>query len=134
MLFRTFAGYNKVGPMKMKSSVRILLIALLLISVSIQAADDGFVIKSGFLTGTQYRSLNGIDRQKYAMGLIDGILLSPFFGADNKRLAWLELCATGMNGEQIVAILDKYLRENPARWHESMNTLTYFSMKQECGR
>jgi len=114
--------------------VRSLLIALLLVSGSIQAADDDVVIKSGYLTGTQYRSLNSIDRQKYAMGLIDGILLSPFFGADKKRLAWLESCATGMNGEQIVAILDKYLRENPARWHESMNALAYFSMKQECGR
>ena len=110
------------------------IVMILMVSPAIQSAEDDVVIKSGFLTGNQYRSFAASDRRKYAMGLVDGMLLSPFFGAEKKRLSWLESCATGMNDGQIVAIFDKYLTKNPARWHESINALAYFAMKQECER
>lgn len=109
-----------------------LVCALLLGSWSAVAQDQDVDTKTGFLTGTQYRVLAVQERQKYVMGLLDGTFIAPFFDASKKQLVWLEKCATGMNDEQIAAILDRYLRDNPARWHESMNVLGFLAMKDAC--
>ena len=113
--------------------LRNVVLALLLVSCSVAAASEPiFTIKAGFLTGNQYRLLSQEARRTYAMGLLDGIFLAPFFGAKKETLGWLERCATGMNDEQIAAIFDKYLRDNPGRWHETMNNLGLVAVKNAC--
>lgn len=72
------------------------------------------------------------EKQKYVMGLLDGTFLSPLFGVEKGQMEWLERCATGMDGMQAVAVVEKYLRDSPARWHESMNVLTFSAFKQAC--
>lgn len=116
----------------MKTIVNGILYILLLASWCATAQDGDIVIKSGFITGTQYRAFTEPDRRKYAIGLVDGVLLAPFFNADRKQMEWLERCATGMNDVQVVAIFDKYLRENPMRWHQSMNALAFAALKETC--
>lgn len=122
-----------VGRRGMNAIMRKRLLSILLLASWCANAHDGDIaIKSGFVTGTQYRTFTEPDRRKYAMGLLDGIFLAPFFKADKKQLELLERCATGMNDTQVVAILDKYLRDNPVRWHESMNALAFVALKEAC--
>ena len=66
------------------------------------------------------------------MGLIDGLFLSPFFGAPKARIQWLENCVERMTDEQVAAIISKYLSDNPARWHESVHTSVYSALLQSC--
>ena len=114
--------------------LRNVVLAFLLVSCSIAAASEPAVnIKHGFLTGNAYRALSQEARRAYAMGSIDGMFLAPFFGAKKEKLSWLERCATSMTDEQIAAIFDKYLRDNPGRWHETMNALGMVAMKSACG-
>jgi hypothetical protein len=105
-----------------------LVIALALSTVA-RAGEPEIVIKSGFLTGNAYRGFSPESRRAYAMGLIDGMFLAPFFDAKKQKLEWLERCGTGMGDEQIAAIFDKYLRDNPGRWHETMHVLGWTAMK-----
>ena len=110
----------------------LLALALSLSTVAV-AGEPAVFIKTGFVTGSMYRTISPDTRQAYAMGLIDGMLLSPFFDAKKQKLEWLERCATGMSNEQVAAIFDKYLRDNPGRWHESMHVLGWAAMKAACG-
>jgi hypothetical protein len=89
-------------------------------------------IKFGFLTGNQFRELSYAQKCGYAMGFVDGVLVSPMFDAPKKELEWIEGCVTGMRERQVLAILEKFLNENPARWHEQMNVLAWVAMKEAC--
>ncbi len=91
-----------------------------------------FPIKEGFLTGNSYRELSHSGKLGYAMGILDGIFLSPMFDAPKTELQWIERCATGMTGEQVVAVLNRFVSDNPARWHESMNILAWVALKEGC--
>lgn len=91
-------------------------------------------IKTGFISGNDFRSLSREAKRAYAMGLIDGWFVAPFFDAPKEELRWIEHCTTGMTDEQVVAILEKFLRDNPARWQEPMNVLAWVAMKDGCGK
>ncbi len=97
------------------------------------ARDDGSIlIQNGFIKGNDFRILDGPSKNMYSMGLIDGILLSPLYGAPKSKLEKFEGCTTGMNGTQISAILDKYLAAHPERWHQSMHTLAFAALEEAC--
>ena len=97
-------------------------------------AEPVYEIKSGFVTGQAYLRMAQAQRAGYAMGLVEGMFLSPFFGGSKPKLSWLESCATGMSDSQLVAVLDQFVRSNPVRWHESMHTLGFSALKQACER
>jgi hypothetical protein len=68
----------------------------------------------------------------YAVGLVDGMLTAPIFEASKKQTQWLEQCVVSMSNEQVGAIFDKFLRDNPGRWQEQMNILGWVAMKSAC--
>jgi hypothetical protein len=90
------------------------------------------VIHNGFLTGSQYRSLDANERRFYAAGLVDGMFLAPFYGAPKDRLLSVEACVTGMTTVQVSAILSKQLDDHPESWHESANTVLYGALIERC--
>jgi hypothetical protein len=114
--------------------IKIALVMFLLASTVLCYAESEqlFYIKNGFLTGNSFRELSYAEKCGYAMGFLDGVFMSPMFHAPKKELEWIERCVTGMNERQVVAILEKFLNENPARWHESMNVLAWVAMKEAC--
>jgi len=115
---------------------RITLPILILASASVCYAESNewVEVKKGFLTGNSFRELSHPVKRGYAAGFIDGLFMSPIFDAPKAEVRWIEACAEGMSSEQIVAILNKYLADNPARWHESMNVLAWVAMKESCKR
>ena len=107
------------------------------IATSAYSADlsaQSIYIHNGFVSGNDYRNWDATEKDRYAIGLIEGMLLAPFFGASKEQLSWLEECTTRMTSTQIVAILDKYLDENPARWHDGMHAIGYGAMNDACMR
>jgi hypothetical protein len=76
-------------------------------------------------TGNAYRAYSDDIKAVYVMGVLDGFLVAPGFGAPRKELAWLEACSVGMSGNQVAAIADKYLRDRPEHWNQPMNGLVY---------
>lgn len=88
--------------------------------------------QGGYSNGTEYQSWGSSQKLHYAIGFINGLLVAPFMGADNAQTIWLDRCVENMRGTQVVAILDKYLAENPAKWHFPLNILSLSAMESAC--
>ena len=97
------------------------------------AKEEGIWIKEGFLDGEEYLQLPDLQKRDYAMGLLDGILTAPILGADKRGMKWLENCVVDMSGNQLSAILEKELRDNPEEWHYNSNgTVLWRALKRDC--
>lgn len=108
------------------------LLLLMLITPFVVHADNGISVKRGFITGNTFRALDQPSKNVYATGLVDGILLAPFYGAPEERLNNFERCTAGMTGQQIVAIFEKHLKENPERWHHDMHIIAFSALREAC--
>lgn len=90
------------------------------------------LIHQGFLNGNDYLGMSDIRQRTYAMGIVEGIMLSPWFGAPRSELGWFENCIEGMNDIQVAAIISKYLENHPGEWHKPLHFLTYRTMREAC--
>lgn len=113
-----------------------LIAALCLVSASTIAQvdyDQPVTIHNGFISGNDFISWTSAMKQKYAMGLIDGMFLAPLMsGTDFPRSKSLGQCVENMTNKQVVAILDKYLSEHPESWHKYMHLLAWNALKEPC--
>jgi len=77
------------------------------------------IIHSGFLKAQVYLDMSQNDQRVYAMGLLDGFDMAPMFDApdNNKWLVSITTCVEGMKGSQVAAIIEKYIKGHPERWH-----------------
>jgi hypothetical protein len=112
----------------------LIIIGLLLLSPTAEA--QSVRIHNGFITGEQYLRMEDSDRRSYVMGLVDGIFLGPLLGGSQERSWNLGRCVEGsgegMTNLQLDAILSKYLKDNPGRWHESAHTSMYSALLAVC--
>lgn len=119
-----------VGP-KWSVMKRFLIAVGLLLAASVSA---GVEIDGAFSTGNKYLKFSKDDQLSYVVGVIDGLKLAPTLGADQADMKWFRGCIRNMEAEQIKALVDKFLAENPGRWHESMHTLVYAALLGPCPR
>lgn len=119
-----------------RMTLSILVLIVMLVSAGLCHAEpkQPVEIKQGFLTGNSFRGPSHPQKLGYAMGFLDGVFMSPMFDAPKAELRWIETCAVGMTNEQVVAMLNKFLIDNPARLHEAMNILAWVAMKESCKR
>lgn len=89
-------------------------------------------ISNGFVNGNTYREWPDIAKQGYVMGVVDGIHLSPFWGAESKDVKPVQNCVVGMRSDQLQAIVDAYLNAQPAIWDETMHTSVYGALIEAC--
>jgi hypothetical protein len=69
------------------------------------------------------------EKWAYAMGAVNGMHNAPMFGAPENRTKWFDDFLAGMTNEQVAAIITKFLNDNPERWHEPLNILTYDALE-----
>jgi hypothetical protein len=86
---------------------------------------DPVWVKTGFLTGNQY--LREPNKATYLMGVVDGFCGAQLL-CDKHTFDKFQYYIAGKENFQIQAIVDKYLKENPRRWNESMNILIYCAL------
>lgn len=95
--------------------------------------EQGVLVRHGFFTGNDYRQQDDSYRSTYLMGVIDGFLFSPMFGAPKDGpLRRVELCVAGMQSSQVMALVDGFLLTRPVQWHEDMHSLTYQALLASC--
>ena len=106
-------------------------IALLLLALAPAAWGDIDMLTGpvtanpGFLTGEKFLKLGERDQASYTLGLMDGYLFAPSFGADQKYLRWIIECIKEKTQTQIAAIFRKYLEQNPEEWDKPANMLMF---------
>jgi hypothetical protein len=94
----------------------------------------------GFITGNQWRELPNSARMLCVVGVIDGW---HFMGLavdepSKQRMIGTFIRLTScvekrqMTGEQILAIVEKYVTEHPEEWHERMEFIVFKTMSAAC--
>ena len=114
--------------------VQNILLILVFVALSFSSFAKTVNIQNGFLTGNDYRGLDAISKNMYVTGLIDGMFLAPFYGASEKEVSYLAKCTEGMTASQIRAIFDKYLKNNPEKWHQNMHLIGYNAILGVCNK
>lgn len=112
----------------------LLLIIFVAIFIGADARQERVTISRGFFTGREYLDMTDTEKRAYATGAINGMLLSPFFGAPQERVEWLKNCSARLSDEQTAAALTKYVTEQPGQQASSLNVLTFNAMRQACGK
>lgn len=94
----------------------------------------GEPIHGGFLKAGQYLEIDESFQRFYAMGLLDGMYMSPAFGApaSNKVLVKVETCVEGMKAAQVAAIIAKYVKDHPEEWDWDLHLVGYNAMLEGC--
>jgi hypothetical protein len=115
----------------LRSATMGFLVAYVAVGASMSWAQTA-AVQDGLTTGNNYRALPTTSRESFVVGLIDGMLLAPMFGAPRAEMAWLEHCLRRTSGGQAIAIVEKFMKENPKRWGESMHVLAYGALRKAC--
>jgi hypothetical protein len=90
-------------------------------------------IHHGFLTGNTFLEMSESKKRGYAIGFIEAIFISPMFDNPKENTIWVEHCVEkGMTDIQVSVIFEKFLKDNPSRWHEQMHILAWLALKGAC--
>jgi hypothetical protein len=90
-------------------------ILLFLVTFLAHAQSSGITL--GYLTCNDYLKLNDNDRIKWLTGAMDGIMAESTYIEKDPKGPWLGRCIDGLSIEQIKAMFEKALNENPEGWH-----------------
>jgi hypothetical protein len=117
----------------MKKAIIAIQLLLICASFSAEPRDEtsiaGIEVAGGSGTAQDYLKLSANEKTAYATGQINGMLLAPFFGAPRERQRWFTDYMSGMNSPQVAEIITKFLNDNPGKWHEPLNVLTYLAIQ-----
>lgn len=97
-----------------------------------EASDDFALIQEGFLSGEEFLALSSNAKVYYVTGAVDGMLLAPFFFGAPDSDRWLVQCVKGKSNSQLSAVLEKFLKDNPERWHDSVHVSFIVSLHATC--
>ncbi len=96
-------------------------------------AETLVVVPDGFVRGEAFLNMVPAWQRAYVMGLFDGFMLAPMFDGSEARVQTLKACVTSMTNSQLTAIFVQFLKTNPARWHQTANSLFHAALREVCG-
>jgi Rap1a immunity proteins len=85
-----------------------------------------------FYTAETFLEMNEADRLVYASGLFDGFGASALFGATNETIANLASCTKDMDSKQVSAIITKYMKDHPEKWHLPASVEAFKALNDVC--
>src|SRR5687767_29345 len=104
---------------------RIIIILVLLSCIDVFASQQPVSISRGFFTGKEYFDMSNTEKRAYVTGAINGMLVSPLFGAPEDGVAWLKTCTVKLSDDESAAILSKYIGNDPNQLTLSLNVVTF---------
>ena len=111
---------------------RVLIVLAFLICVDGYASQQPVSISRGFFTGREYFEMSDSEKRAYATGAINGMLVSPFFGAPEEGVHWLKTCSAKMSDEQTASIITQYINNDSSQRSMSLNVVTFNALKNAC--
>jgi hypothetical protein len=93
-----------------------LLVAATGFAVRAQDVPKGVRIHGGYVSGNEYLDMSAPQREAYAGGLLDGMLLAPSFGAPADRLEWLIGCTTVLSRAELAGRIYDMLFADTKLW------------------
>ncbi len=89
-------------------------------------------VHGGYVTGSEYLDMNGLEKRAYIGGLIDGMLLAPAFGGDEDRMAWFLECTAEMKRNEIRSALFNYINARGELWDNANPAKMYRAIDEAC--
>jgi hypothetical protein len=86
----------------------------------------------GFLTGNDFRRFSEPEKTAYLMGIWDGYMFAPAIGGRAINDQTLHDCIPGIESDQLLAIVNKYMDEHPERWGDPMNGIVFGALPANC--
>ncbi len=117
--------------------IRIALCALLVfvpLNRAISQKPKTINITNGYLKAQEFLKLNEFQKTAFAWGFVDGLDVAPLLDApeDGKFYVDLRSCLAEMPGEQVAAIIEKHVRDNPESWHKQLHTIAFNALLKAC--
>jgi hypothetical protein len=113
---------------------RVIFFVALLATANVFAAQQKVSISRGFFSGRDYFEMSDTEKRAYATGAVNGMLVAPFFGAPEERLAWLKQCTVKWSDEETAAVLTRYIGGNSDQLGMSLNVVTFNALKDACDK
>lgn len=89
------------------------------------------LIYNGFGTGADFLKMGEMQRYTYVLGAVNGMLVAPFFEAPMERMNWFESYTKTMDINQTADLLTRYIKSNPSRSKDGLNTLLYMAIRED---
>ena len=86
----------------------------------------------GYVTGNDYMKLDDNAKLGWLIGVMDGMMAESFLFKKDDKGPWLGRCIDGLTKQQIKAILEKELSENPEEWHVPASLIFRSKMQDFC--
>lgn len=116
-----------------KTTVALLMLVTVASIMHGQQQRSGIVaIDPGFFKGEEFLQMPEAQQEGFAAGLVDGIYLAPLFGAPGKNIESFHRCIVGMSTSQVAAIIQKYLKDHPEKWHQRLSVEAYSALESAC--
>jgi hypothetical protein len=116
----------------MKTTFALLMLITLTSVVYAQQQRHTVAINLGFFTAEEFLHMPETQQAGFAAGLVDGIYVSPLLGAAEGNIEQLHKCIVGMSDAQVAAIIARYLKDHPERWHKRLNTEAFTALDTAC--
>ncbi len=115
----------------------LLLAALLAVVVALANAyanqqNVKVMVGPGFFTAKDYLDMTDNEKRAHATGAINGMLVSPLFGAPEDNVNWLKACTAKLSDEDIAGILTRYIREQESQLNYNLNIVTFNAVRNAC--
>jgi hypothetical protein len=107
-------------------------IALILATLPKVSSADEVSVQGGYVVASRFMEWSDAQRLTYVMGTVDGIRAAAVLDASGNRYQKTLKCFSGMNGNQILAITDKWLNNNPEQWNMAVNHVFISMMYKTC--
>ena len=117
--------------------------ALLLVAVafSAAAADKGKTgagakpsirIHGGYVTGKEFLDMTGLQKKYYVSGLLEGMLLAPAFGGQEKSMKWFLECTARLGRKKIRSGIFRYINDRSDLWDNRNPAKMFRAIRQVC--
>jgi hypothetical protein len=126
----------------MRNAIGIGLLAGLLLAVPVVYAraqqkqnkpDRAVLTSGGFSTGKAFLGWSEESQGDYGVGFFNGLSVAHIVtGTAYDKMKWLDSCTNGFRGEQIGAIIRKYIQNHPSDWQDPLNSLSLRAMEETC--
>jgi hypothetical protein len=98
-------------------------------------AEEGYVTPNGFMSGNDFQTFSPTGQKSYIDGIIDGFYYAPMIAqSNNTHASEIQRCLLAMHATdtQLVAIVNKYMADNPQLWGQKMNFITMAALFRAC--
>ncbi|MFZ3210128.1 MAG: hypothetical protein WA188_01310 [Terriglobales bacterium] len=91
-------------------------------------------VSNGFLKAREFLDLSEAEKTGFAWGFVDGLFVAPLLDApdDGKFYVGLRSCAAEMQGTQVAAIIEKYIKDHPEDWHQQLHVVAFNALLKGC--